>query len=251
MAMHQCLPAATRSGQGLLARLSCSLPARLTGSPLPSNSNKTSHFLAFLSRSPRSFPRIFASSLAGPPETATASTTVDGVPGVLPPPDARPRMPAVPEDRPKPTTAVAVVEAYLDKLWRDFFTNPHNWFDNRLRRRAPKYADYKNKLTKEGLWITAKWNPPWVRTELSLMTNFRAVPYDDPMWAKKAAEEEEEKREKPPLVPPGAWLANEIKAKRAAASGTGSTVVDSWRRSDNVPSSTPAAPTPGSGQEQQ
>ena len=59
--------------------------------------------------------------------------------------------------------------------------------------RAPKYADFKNKLTKEGLWITARWNPLWVRTELSLMTNFRAVPYDDPLWEEKRRLEEEEK----------------------------------------------------------
>ncbi|MCO5551329.1 hypothetical protein L7F22_004830 [Adiantum nelumboides] len=201
--------AATRLGHGMLARLSSSLPGRLVRSPLHRTSG-----VAFLSRRPQAFPRFFASSFSGHPEPSALSSSLSssssssssassasssfaptwgGIGTAILDPMDRPRMPAVPEERPKPTTAVTVVEAYLDKLWRDFFTNPHNWFDNRLRRRAPKYADFKNKLTKEGLWITAKWNPPWVRTELSLMTHFRAVPYDDPLWAKKAAEEEEEK----------------------------------------------------------
>lgn len=244
--MQHCLPAATRSGHGLLARLFSTWPTSVQGLSQPGHCSRR-HVLAFLSRNPRTFPRVFVSSLTGHQEAATPISTQPALPLL----EERPRMPAVPEERPKPTTAVAVVEAYLEKLWRDFFTNPHNWFDNRLKRRAPKYADYKNKLTKEGLWITAKWNPPWVRTELSLMTAFRPVPYDDPMWAKKAADEEEEKREKPPPVAPGAWLQDEIKAKRAAAAGTGSTITDTWRRSENLPASTPSPPVPGTTQEQQ
>lgn len=137
------------------------------------------------------------------------------------------RMPAQPEPRPKPTTAVAVVEQYLDKLWRDFFTNPNNWMDNRLRKRAPKYADFKNKLTKEGLWINARWNPPWVRTELSLMTNFRPVPMD-------VVPESDEKVEGQSAEKQSVRVDAQPKPVSRVEAGNGQIRTDVWRRSDNT-----------------
>lgn len=104
--------------------------------------------------------------------------------------------------------------------------------DNRLKKRAPKYADFKHKLTKEGLWISTKWNPPWVRVELSLMTHFKPLPLDAPIETDKKVDGEVRGKEP----------SRADKTVNTVAQGVTPGTRDVWRRSDNQggSSSTPS-----------
>eukprot|EP00262_Sarcandra_glabra_P002726 TRINITY_DN13136_c0_g1_i2.p1 TRINITY_DN13136_c0_g1~~TRINITY_DN13136_c0_g1_i2.p1 ORF type:complete len:253 (+),score=37.32 TRINITY_DN13136_c0_g1_i2:214-972(+) len=56
-----------------------------------------------------------------------------------------------------------------EELWQAFFANPLDWWDNRKNKRNPKYPDFKHKDTGESLWIEAKYNPPWVKSQLAIL----------------------------------------------------------------------------------
>ncbi|XP_042517666.1 protein OSB2, chloroplastic-like [Macadamia integrifolia] len=55
------------------------------------------------------------------------------------------------------------------ELWQAFFANPVDWWDNRKNKRNPKYPDFKHKHTGEALWVEAKYNPPWVKSQLAIL----------------------------------------------------------------------------------
>eukprot|EP00250_Pteridium_aquilinum_P035390 c9312_g1_i1 orf=120-617(+) len=53
-----------------------------------------------------------------------------------------------------------------DLLWKDYFRDPSQWWDNRTSKAAPSDPDFKHRVTKESLWIHGLHNPSWVRQEL-------------------------------------------------------------------------------------
>ncbi|XP_043721852.1 protein OSB1, mitochondrial-like [Telopea speciosissima] len=55
------------------------------------------------------------------------------------------------------------------ELWQAFFANPMDWWDNRKNKRNPKYPDFKHKHTGEALWVEAKYNPPWLKSQLAIL----------------------------------------------------------------------------------
>ncbi|KAF9618670.1 hypothetical protein IFM89_002365 [Coptis chinensis] len=55
------------------------------------------------------------------------------------------------------------------ELWQAFFANPVEWWDNRKNKRNLKYPDFKHKDTGESLWVDAKYNPPWVKSQLAIL----------------------------------------------------------------------------------
>ncbi|KAJ7966663.1 Protein OSB1, mitochondrial [Quillaja saponaria] len=53
-------------------------------------------------------------------------------------------------------------------LWQVFFTNPHEWWDNRKRKNNPRQPDFKHRDTDEALWLNQN-DPPWVKRQLQLL----------------------------------------------------------------------------------
>ncbi|GAB2246802.1 hypothetical protein Droror1_Dr00006684 [Drosera rotundifolia] len=52
-------------------------------------------------------------------------------------------------------------------LWQIFFANPFEWYDIRRRKENPKQPDFRNKHTREALWLKDN-DPPWVKKQLQL-----------------------------------------------------------------------------------
>lgn len=66
------------------------------------------------------------------------------------------------------------------ELWQAFFANPVDWWDNRKNKKNPKYPDFKHKDTGEALWVDARYNPPWVKSQLEILdSRMQAVPTKD------------------------------------------------------------------------
>ncbi|CAM6092735.1 unnamed protein product [Calypogeia fissa] len=57
----------------------------------------------------------------------------------------------------------------VEELWREFFSDPSQWWDHRLEKGSLRYPDFKHKKTREALWINGKSNPPWVEAQLTAM----------------------------------------------------------------------------------
>ncbi|KAG6532188.1 hypothetical protein ZIOFF_006027 [Zingiber officinale] len=59
-------------------------------------------------------------------------------------------------------------KVYSQKLWDDLVLNPLDWFDNREDKLNglihPKYPDFKNRKTYQGLWVNSA--PSWVSERL-------------------------------------------------------------------------------------
>lgn len=53
-----------------------------------------------------------------------------------------------------------------EKLWRRFFADPSQWWDNRANKKRSRFPDFVHYETKEALWIDCWSNPSWVETEL-------------------------------------------------------------------------------------
>lgn len=53
-------------------------------------------------------------------------------------------------------------------LWHVFFSDPHEWWDNRKNKKHPRSPDFKHKDTGEALWIDSN-DPPWVKSQLQLL----------------------------------------------------------------------------------
>ncbi|KAI3526662.1 hypothetical protein L1887_05922 [Cichorium endivia] len=56
-----------------------------------------------------------------------------------------------------------------EELWQAFFANPSEWWDNRKNKRSPNYPDFKHKDTGEALWVEGRYNPSWVKSQLSIL----------------------------------------------------------------------------------
>lgn len=57
----------------------------------------------------------------------------------------------------------------MEELWQAFFANPVDWWDNRKNKRSPKHPDFKHKDTGEALWVEGRYNPSWVKSQLSIL----------------------------------------------------------------------------------
>ncbi|KAK4859305.1 hypothetical protein QYF36_003131 [Acer negundo] len=64
----------------------------------------------------------------------------------------------------------AGMEKYQNRLylWHVFFTNPHEWWDNRKDKKYPNSPDFKHKDTGEALWFQPN-DPPWIKKQLKLI----------------------------------------------------------------------------------
>ncbi|KAJ7528001.1 hypothetical protein O6H91_16G079800 [Diphasiastrum complanatum] len=58
----------------------------------------------------------------------------------------------------------------MEQLWQEFFSDPSQWWDNRLTKKSPKHPDFKHKRTLEGLWVDGWLNPSWVKEKMASMT---------------------------------------------------------------------------------
>ncbi|KAJ7540196.1 hypothetical protein O6H91_10G005000 [Diphasiastrum complanatum] len=58
----------------------------------------------------------------------------------------------------------------MEQLWQEFFSEPSQWWDNRLTKKSSKYPDFKHKRTLEGLWVDSWLNPSWVKGKMASMT---------------------------------------------------------------------------------
>ncbi|CAM6129666.1 unnamed protein product [Calypogeia fissa] len=64
---------------------------------------------------------------------------------------------------------VAGRKRVVEKLWREFFSDPSQWWDHRSDKANIKYPDFKHKKTQAPLWLDGKLNPPWVESELAAL----------------------------------------------------------------------------------
>eukprot|EP00250_Pteridium_aquilinum_P018976 c24248_g10_i1 orf=120-530(+) len=53
-----------------------------------------------------------------------------------------------------------------DLLWREYFKDPSQWWDNRRIKAGPAYPDFRHKVTKKCLQIDGCYTPSWVGEEL-------------------------------------------------------------------------------------
>ncbi|CAM6116121.1 unnamed protein product [Calypogeia fissa] len=57
----------------------------------------------------------------------------------------------------------------LERRWREFFSDPSQWWDHRSEKAHPRYPDFKHRKTQQSLWLEDKSNPPWVQAEMAAM----------------------------------------------------------------------------------
>ncbi|XP_024539813.1 putative pentatricopeptide repeat-containing protein At3g01580 [Selaginella moellendorffii] len=53
--------------------------------------------------------------------------------------------------------------------WNEFFQNPSAWWDHRKIKSDPKEPDFVHAKTKDCLWITSFFSPPWLPQELKMI----------------------------------------------------------------------------------
>ncbi|XP_026431195.1 protein OSB2, chloroplastic-like [Papaver somniferum] len=57
-----------------------------------------------------------------------------------------------------------------EESWKNLIDDPTNWWDNRAKKLNPKAPDFRNKVTREGIWLSSA--PAWVSDKLpSLQSN--------------------------------------------------------------------------------
>lgn len=59
--------------------------------------------------------------------------------------------------------------ANIESLWKTFFANPFEWWDNRTKKRNPRAPDFKHKDSGEGLWIESRHSPSWLKSQLDVL----------------------------------------------------------------------------------
>ncbi|CAM6110065.1 unnamed protein product [Calypogeia fissa] len=55
----------------------------------------------------------------------------------------------------------------VEKLWRDFFSDPSQWWDHRAEKECPRYPDFRHKESSAGLWLNDNLNPSWVEAGMA------------------------------------------------------------------------------------
>lgn len=59
--------------------------------------------------------------------------------------------------------------ANIESLWKTFFANPFEWWDNRTNKRNPRAPDFRHKDSGEGLWIESRHSPSWLKSQLDVL----------------------------------------------------------------------------------
>ncbi|KAG0607081.1 hypothetical protein M758_8G001900 [Ceratodon purpureus] len=76
--------------------------------------------------------------------------------------------------RREPVSTNASVESgeaqTIEQVWKEYFADPLQWWDNRVDKMHPKSPDFKHKVTKKALWVDGWSTPPWVKVALKLVT---------------------------------------------------------------------------------
>ncbi|KAH8961063.1 hypothetical protein BDL97_05G031600 [Sphagnum fallax] len=66
--------------------------------------------------------------------------------------------------------AEASAPGHREKVWREFFSDPSQWWDCRPEKMNARYPDFKHKKkTEDALWLGDRRNPPWVAAEVAAM----------------------------------------------------------------------------------
>jgi hypothetical protein len=73
-----------------------------------------------------------------------------------------------------------------DTLWREFFSDPSQWWDYRPEKVNPTYPDFKHKNAGHALWLVDNRNPPWMVAELAALAP-GTVPVDAFVWNRRLA----------------------------------------------------------------
>jgi len=81
-----------------------------------------------------------------------------------------------------PTAAAVQIET----LWRQFFSDPSQWWDCRSEKANPRYPGFRNKNTQDALWLYDRRKPPWVGAKLASMAP-GAVQLDNFSWNRRLA----------------------------------------------------------------
>ncbi|CAK9238066.1 unnamed protein product [Sphagnum troendelagicum] len=63
----------------------------------------------------------------------------------------------------------AVAAVCIEKLWRQFFSDPSQWWDCRPEKVNSNYPDFKHKHTQDALWLVHRKTPTWARAQLAAM----------------------------------------------------------------------------------
>eukprot|EP00250_Pteridium_aquilinum_P017103 c23452_g7_i1 orf=3-1220(-) len=66
-------------------------------------------------------------------------------------------------------TQPATPKERQEELWQDLFSNPAEWWDNRAHKRGPSHPDFKNKSSRETLWLNSRHKPCWVDARLTVL----------------------------------------------------------------------------------
>ncbi|KAJ3687408.1 hypothetical protein LUZ61_016572 [Rhynchospora tenuis] len=67
----------------------------------------------------------------------------------------------------------------VEQRWQAFFANPLDWWDNRNNKKNPNAPDFKHKDTGEALWISSKYIPPWVNSQIEILDSKMASLQDN------------------------------------------------------------------------
>ncbi|KAH9566838.1 hypothetical protein CY35_04G150500 [Sphagnum magellanicum] len=62
-----------------------------------------------------------------------------------------------------------VASGHTEKVWREFFSDPSQWWDCRPEKVNARYPDFKHKKTQDALWLGDRRNPPWVAAGVAAM----------------------------------------------------------------------------------
>jgi pentatricopeptide repeat protein len=64
----------------------------------------------------------------------------------------------------------ASASGHREEVWREFFSDPSQWWDCRPEKVNARYPDFKHKKkTEDVLWLGDRRNPPWVAAEVAAM----------------------------------------------------------------------------------
>ncbi|KAH9544539.1 hypothetical protein CY35_13G126800 [Sphagnum magellanicum] len=79
-----------------------------------------------------------------------------------------------------------VASGHTEKVWREFFSDPSQWWDCRPEKVNARYPDFKHKKTQDALWLGDRRNPPWVAAGVAAMAP-GTVQMDSFSWNRRLA----------------------------------------------------------------
>eukprot|EP00250_Pteridium_aquilinum_P014300 c21901_g1_i1 orf=1662-5786(-) len=107
-------------------------------------------------------------------------------------------------------TGIALSQKH-EQLWKDLFSKPTEWWDNRMDKINPKYPDFRNKSTRESLWLDSPHKPSWVDQKLASTVDLR----DGCAHVDKGRVEREAQNWKDLILNPSEWWDNRTDKKNS------------------------------------